>query len=523
MPVDVGPGAIPLNIQLQRGRWLRVRVVDQSSNAVSHARVQLQAWRGNNSLDWGAFTDDDGRVLWTNAPSDQLDLCVLKEGYFPSRDAWITADDQEHYITVRPTVTVSGFVTDADTRQPVLDFKAIPGNEFTNWRRLSLAHGTNGSYLLVFDEYKPPFEVRFEAQGYEPAVSPPLPRNPTNQTFNIALHRQTQTNSIQGAVLLPDGTPAADVQVALATRDHGVSIGRGKFGSADETILGKTDASGHFSFPPALEAVRVAAISSAGFGTAAINPSNRSVSVQLQPWGRIEGVLKLRLQPNAGQQMVLVELPAANPRDRGGIALDFGSYSTQTDAQGNFVFTQTPAGEYDIYVNEGVGRPLSHQTRVQVRPGATTTVEVPGNGSIVTGKFVCADSSRAVNWARQLRFPVLGTKMDPVTPPPGLSAAEVAKWWSDYNQSDTAISRARAMRSLVLNVAADGSFSVEGVPPGDYQLTGMLFDPAADPSNPMMGDRKPMGSLRQTVEVPQPADGTAAQTVDLGAVTVQTW
>ena len=46
-----------------------------------------------------------------------------------------------------------------------------------------------------------------------------------------------------------------------------------------------------------------------GFGSVLITGTNRSVSIQLQPWGRIEGVLRLTTKPNAGQQILLAAPP----------------------------------------------------------------------------------------------------------------------------------------------------------------------------------------------------------------------
>src|SRR5262249_3382820 len=51
--VEVSTNSSPLTVSLRPGALLRVRVVDQYSKGVAHARVQLQAWRGNNTFDWG--------------------------------------------------------------------------------------------------------------------------------------------------------------------------------------------------------------------------------------------------------------------------------------------------------------------------------------------------------------------------------------------------------------------------------------------------------------------------------------
>ena len=520
LSVQPAADAQPLNIRLQRGQSLRVRVVDQNSNAVAHARVQLQAWRGNNSFDWGAFTGDDGRVSWTNAPSDVMDFCAMKEGYFYSRQNMLVADGTEHTIQLRTEVIVSGFVTDADTHRAIPEFKAIPGSEGRNWERHELAHGTNGTYRLTFNEFKPPLQIRFEAEGYQPAVSQPLPLDATNQMCDIALHMQGLAGEIQGVVLAPDGTPAAGVKVAISTRERGITIGRGKFEFTDESITGTADASGHFTFPANVEARMAAAVGNQGFTSANLDAANGYVTLQLQPWGRVEGVLKLKTQPNARRDIVLHELPAGAFRDGSGIALDLSSFSTTTDADGNFVFDQAPAGEYDLYINDGLGKPFSHQTRIQIQPGATTKVQIPGAGAIVTGRLAMPDGAASVNWPRQVRFASLGTKWVVPPAPAGLSGEALRQWQTAYSQSDAGRARARASRSFALDVASDGSFTVEDVPPGDYMISGQIVasDAPVDPGS--LAGIKRLGWLRHDIHVPAPADNSAAGTVDVGEVPV---
>lgn len=520
LSVQAGTEPSSLTIQLQRGHWLKVRVVDQGSNAVVHARVQLQAWRGNNSFDWGAFTDDDGRVSWTNAPSDVMDFCAMKEGYFYSRRNMLVADGGEHTIVLRPRLTVSGYVTDADTHRPISEFKAIPGSEVSNWQRHNLARGTNGFYQLNIDESGSPLQIRFEADGYEPAASPALSVKATNETCDIALHMQNTASEIQGVVLAPDGSPAAGVQVGIATRDRGLTIARTRFQFADEAIVGTTDAYGHFTFPANIEARMAAAIGDQGFATADLSPASSSLTLQLQPWGRIEGVLKLKTQTNAGRQMVLHELPNAGPTDHSGVNLDLSAYSTETDANGNFVFDQAPAGEYDLYINDGVGRPFSHQTRIKIQGGATTKVQIPGNGATVVGKLAMPNAAGDINWSRQVRFAALGTKWVAPSPPPGLTGDALRQWQTAYSRSEAGRARARAARSFALDVASDGSFTVEDVPPGDYTLHGQVVSSDAPMDPTALAGGKRLGWLRQDIHVPVPTDNPSASTVDVGEVVV---
>ena len=104
MRVEISTNIPAMTIQLKPGGLLRLQVVDENGGGVAHARVQLQGWRGNNSLEWGGFTDYQGHIEWDSAPHDQMDLCAMKEGYSYSRENMIVADGVEHTITLHKRI-----------------------------------------------------------------------------------------------------------------------------------------------------------------------------------------------------------------------------------------------------------------------------------------------------------------------------------------------------------------------------------------------------------------------------------
>ena len=500
-----------LNIQLQPGTLLRLQVVDITGLPLRHVDVRLQAWRGNNSLDWGGPTDDQGRIEWNSAPVDQMDIYAGKEGYFQSRRNMITADGQEHQIVLRKQLTVTGYVTDSKTKQPIASFLAIPGRD-----RHDLAHGTNGMYEVTFQEFQPPLQIRFEADGYVPRTSEPLDPNALGLSYGVELTKQNPDEAIHGVVLRPDGTPAAGIQVALCTAEKNVTVGRGKFLYADDSILATTSANGRFSFSPISDARIVVAIDGQGLGSVEVSGTNAAETViQIQPWGRIDGVLKLRNRSVADQQMTVHK--QRNPS--GTFNFDINAFSTKTDDAGNFVFEQVPAGDLDVYLVPGVGISFSHQTPVHIQPGATTKVQVGGTGATVTGRLVLSDPSRVVDWSKQVRLSNLETKMPPMPRPAGLTREAQQQWVDAYWQSPEGHARSKAMRSYPLEVAPDGSFTIEDVLPGTYEMRVQLSDSAADPQNPAMG--KIMGFGRQDVVVPESAGDISTQTVEVRSVMVK--
>ena len=103
--------------------------------------------------------------------------------------------------------------------------------------------------------------------------------------------------------------------------------------------------------------------------------------------------------------------------------------------------------------------------------------------------------------------------------PPGLSGRRGPNGTSKYEKTEEGRARVRDARNYPLDVQADGSFTVEDVPPGDYEVSGQLSDARFDLSMRVMGHT--IGSFRQDVTVPQPADGQSSETIDLGAIPVQ--
>ncbi|HXU79321.1 MAG TPA: sigma-70 family RNA polymerase sigma factor, partial [Methylomirabilota bacterium] len=229
--VQLTKGTAPVKVELKPGSLLRIKVVNQNDEPVDHARVNLEQWRGeHNVLEWGGFTDRAGRIEWAAAPRDSMTFFAAKDGYFYSRNNPAAADGEEHVIRLEPQLTVSGMVIDAATRQPVPSFEAIPGSdtESRQWERLSAVYGTNGYYQLTFSESGAALKVRFEAAGYEPAISSPVSPGTEIVTLNMELKPVNLKDAISGMVYQPDGSPAHGAQVALCTLEKGVSLGKGR-------------------------------------------------------------------------------------------------------------------------------------------------------------------------------------------------------------------------------------------------------------------------------------------------------
>jgi hypothetical protein len=166
-----------------------------------------------------------------------------------------------------------------------------------------------------------------------------------------------------------------------------------------------------------------------------------------------------------------------------------------------------------------LGIPFGHQTPIVVPAGGTLQTQIGGTGATLKGRFVLSDTSRTINWPKQVWTAMIGTKLPPLAEPTDLTPQKRAEWLQAFNTSAAGIARARASRSFPLNVSDDGSFSVEGVPPGDYMLNALFAKETVDRSNYTGRPHPLMGSARQDVTVSEQSPD--AKEVDLGTVTVQ--
>ena len=263
-------------------RPLYVRLVDESGQAVPGVRLFLDEWWGRRGT-LGQYlpgqTDADGRWQWLSPPKGGLQVECVKPGYRYSRTNKFSADGEEHVIVLHPVATVTGSVTDAETGGPVANFKLtlghsqpwVPDDPVPMWDSRRGA-GSNGSYKVVIEEEQVPY-LRIEADGYETVETEIQLTNAVEGVRDFQLKRTSEANSMRGTVLLPDGSSAVGIEVALCTalvgvRLSGTAFEPGTFGNTPRSqwpdYRRKTDERGAFSFEPNPGAHTMVAVAAAG-------------------------------------------------------------------------------------------------------------------------------------------------------------------------------------------------------------------------------------------------------------------
>lgn len=298
---------------------------------------------------------------------------------------------------------------------------------------------------------------------------------------------------IEGVVLLPDGKPAAGAQVAVQVTGKYLSLGKAAFKAyaawQDGSIV-RAGPDGKFSLPMYVAAQSVIALNDSGYVQVSLADLKRSPQITLQPWGRIEGTLRLGQHPATNTMVVLSQpsrIPSSIRTARPGTTnewiftnsapatleppiYDFDDFQARTDDQGRFVITYVPPGEQTIarLVPEGNGSQMhSPLGSVQVKPGEVVKVQFGGGERTVTGKVVFADNAAPKDLSQATA---------------SLHSGETFKLIQRLQQARTQAERMALFQSpeylqsithrhdYPAQLSNDGSFRVEGVAPGKYEL-----------------------------------------------------
>jgi hypothetical protein len=412
-----------------------------------------------------------------------LELQFAKAGYRYSRTNKFSADGEEHLIVLHPAATVTVSVTDAETGALVPSFTFTmghaqpwnPSDPVPMWDFRG-QNGSNGFYKMVIEEESAPY-LRIEADGYETVETEIQLTNGVEGVRDIQLSRVSVTNSIRGTVLLPDGAPAAGVEVALCTAQVGVMLKGtafepGAFGTINPKqgpgYRRKTDAKGIFSFDPKPGAHTVAAVGLAGLGRTRCFDFSKPLEIRLQAWGRVEGTIRTRDGQWADRKLKWRR--AGNLTSWMTLFYDAEGFSTRSDATGKFTLEHVPPGDGRLEIGDGPGTAPILSAAIQVNPGETAQVQIGGVGRSVNGKLVAPPGVEIRSWTDQVTLAQLHVEWDSYQMPQDLTGNAAERWKLEFEDTEAGRAWFRDQYSYDFKVAADGSFAVPEVLPGKYYL-----------------------------------------------------
>jgi peroxiredoxin/protocatechuate 3,4-dioxygenase beta subunit len=450
-------------------------------------------------------------------------------------------------------IKVTGKAVDVDTQEPLPTFTVTPGRksrygEQIDWLPSRQTEHTNGTFTVYFNKQPQAPAVLIEAEGYLPQASGWL--SSTGETnLTLALKKGS---GYGGTVLTPDGALATNLTVYLTDSKNGVYVDSDKMSVRDGIYQGTkrttTDANGRFSFKPIAGAYSVIVVNEIGFAEVLVEQLGSAGEIRLQAPARIEGQLHIgnRLGTNETVRLGLAHIPyASHPRNFP--ALNFFA-TTRTDAEGRFVFERVPPIAVEVYHEPKVrdskmGTIAQAQTtKFLAKPGETHKLALGGLGRPVIGRLEVTGYDGTINW-RQDVF-----SLETVVPQPPImpdlraiakafsakigaldSTADKLAAQTDYEQQQqSAQARLRAFyqtdagrehffknRRFALNFTADGSFRVEDVPGGKYNLRIDLREGGDDINR---FNSPSIANLQKEVEVPDSPGGRSDEPYDLGTI-----
>ena len=507
--IDVSEELDSVDFRLKKGKTIRFKVLDKNGKPIPDARIVPDTWRGHRTL-LGLYsagiphtTDKNGRMVWTAAPHDEIRFDIYKRNYMRARDQAIKPRDKEYVITLPPALQISGRVIDAKTKKPIPKFKVIEGIRFrttdrTFFNRYRTADGRKGKYLLELTSPYRQHYVRIEAPGYGPQVSRAIKSDEGNITINFEL---TKAQGPTGTVLTTGGKPIANAEVILMTPTSGAYVRNGATADRDRGIRTKTDKAGNFTFQPQSGAYTVLVVADAGYAIVQQADLERKPEIRVRLWAKVTGTLKVGGKPGRNLQVSL----SLNDVTRAGTPRAHFDYDATTDSKGRFEFTRVPthlrATIYRRIVLARFGGTTrigsSHNQLLKLMPGKTTKVSLGGIGRPVIGRLQLPKSEkRKVDWNAGRNYirtlPPAGFVPMPGVPRPFLP---------NYS----------------IRVNPDGSFRVEDVPPGQYELIVFAYERKLDNGRPF--DRGTfLGRLRMPLTIKPIPGGRTDKPRDLGVL-----
>jgi protocatechuate 3,4-dioxygenase beta subunit len=433
----------PADFQLTKGGKLRLRVLDAHGKPIPHAPIYVPPFTQYEFEGLNKYTDRQGAWEWSQAPADDCYATVIVPERSWQRSEAVHARAEEYVFREPPELVVAGKVTDAETKQPIERFRVVPGRVAgrTYWQWADSFQGTGGNYWIRHQDSLVDLGLRIEADGYLPAVSGRIKKEQGHVTVDFALK---QGEDIVGTVLTADGKPAASAKVALVTTDSTLTIDNGDLIDYPHTAQRMTDEAGRFHFPRETGVYWLVATHPSGYAQRKCVPGSDPKKMHLTPWARLEGTFWV-----AGKPQPSVKISMINRNVVANITEIMWFFSEITDANGRYVFDRVMPGEGTVGNplelfggNESVGMISTGTMNVRLESGKTTQFDLGASGRPVIGQLRWPpDAPQTAPWNRVL----IGLECHN----PQLH---------NLNPSFTA------------TLDANGNFSIDGVPAGDYRL-----------------------------------------------------
>lgn len=485
------PDMPPVDFQLPAGQAVTLRFVDQDGEPIEGVKVTPDEWLNLEILSRSNVTSDaDGLWRWEQAPPEKIHYRLYKEGYMSTSAVDIVPRDEPHEVTIPPELTFFGNVTDAATGEPLDEFLVVEGiywretDDDVVWQQHRKETGTDGKYRVAYDSGYAGFKIKVEAEGYRPQKSRLVAVDEGEVNIDFALETGAGPS---GLVKLPDGQPAAGVDVLMADDSRSrITVSNGEYVQRSGAIVATTDSDGKFQLPIPRDKFSIVCLHEVGWASQLELAANTTeLAFTLSPWSSLTGKMLVGSEPVEHGQVSLWYPELEKTLRSSRVQWTDGA---STAADGTFEIARLRAGAAVVQRNmrfaPHLGRRLgsfsTHAESCNLVAGETTVVQIGGTGVAVTGRLTIPDD-------------FVGD----------------SSWQMGRINLSRQIDRGETRQHFAANLNDDGSFKIPDVPAGEYKLNATVYKPLQERDY----NWEELGRLQTTVIVKAITD---ASTYDVG-------
>lgn len=511
-----------LQFALDQGGLLEVEITDRGGQPIPGVELHFEDWSIWQGIDWKAGTDENGRVVWPNAPEEKFQVHLEKEGIVTT--ARTLQGGQKRTIELDRTLKIMAQVVDAETKEPIEKFKVAYADResyLVHNRQFAMA-GQNGRMMIDLNKlhadswahnYFYTCILEIMAPGYMPVTSREFSTRDGDQDVVECVFELERARIRSGVVFSPDGLPLQGVEIALAINTHQshpllrskkISISdKPKISNLEATLHSISESNGHFNISWDDNAEALVAVHESGIASVSIEEFDESGKIFLQKWGKIEGTAW-----NYDEQLEGAEIWMNS--QLGMHNLVQSDRRTQTDSNGEFGFNFIPPGKYRIHkmipMHRGTTTSGPAET-VFIGSGELQKVRIGDQGRPVVGKINVMNPYVPIDWRATNDRHRVGTI--PPKPPESLVGRE------DYNkwrQSEKVQMMYDKQRSHPIVFQTDGSFRIDEMIPGKYQFSINIQDPR-DPDD---FSNRFIAHFTETFKIPETDQSNSTVPYDIG-------
>jgi len=190
------------------GKPITIKIIDKEGKPVPNSMICIEQWKKSRLIAEDLLTgkehqrgrtDENGRWTWVEAPEDEVIFDILSPKYMDLRGVSLTARDEEYVFTVVPKLKISGKVVDAETGRSIPEFRVYLGYVWDEEFPISFEPvpnvGRDGQYLIDESYPKIYFQVKIEAEDYEPSISRKILSDEGAITVDFSLKKSQSSGS----------------------------------------------------------------------------------------------------------------------------------------------------------------------------------------------------------------------------------------------------------------------------------------------------------------------------------------